>query len=283
MFSDLLNTFRIKAEVYNNAQFCGHWAVHEHSDGQTCFHMVTIGRCRMSIPGEADHILELGDLVVFPKEIPHTLTPFEDSKELEYPLNMFPPTEDKQGTALLCGALRFEHSGFHHVLDALPKVFVIRKNEAPWIEALLVQIRTEILQPQGADDYILNRLSELLFVYALRHQMQHQDQDGFLNLFSYAPLQPALSAMKNRPEYSWSLEELAKACAMSRTKFSQLFKAVSELTVIEFLTWWRMQLAYDLLRRGQRITVVAEKVGYQSESAFSRAFKKCFGYSPSEV
>lgn len=283
MFSELLNTFRLQAEVYNNAQFCGHWVIQEHSEDQTCFHMVTIGRCQMSIPGEPDQVLELGDLVVFPKEIPHTLRPFEDSKEVDLPLDIFLPSENKHGTALLCGALQFEHSGFHHILDTLPKVFIIRRGEASWIGTLLSQIKAEILRPLGADECILNRLSELLFIYALRHQMQRQEHKGFLNLFSHRALQPALNAMKNSPEIQWSLEELGNTCAMSRTKFSQLFKQVSGLTAIEFLTWWRMQLAYDYLRQGQRITQVAVKIGYQSESAFSRAFKKCFGINPSEV
>lgn len=283
MFSELLNTFRLRAEVYNNAQFCGHWKIHEHSEDQTCFHMVTIGECEMSVAGHGDFLLALGDLVVFPREIPHVMTPLKDSPERQFPLAKFAPTESKEGTALLCGSLRFEHSGFHHILDALPEVFIIKQADAPWISPLLTQIRAEILRCSGADECVLNRLSELLFVYALRHQMQHQSQEGFLNLFAHEALRPALSAMKESPEHNWTLQELGNICAMSRTKFSQLFKQVSGLTVLEFFTWWRMQLAYDYLRQGKRITHVAEKVGYQSESAFSRAFKKCFGFNPSEV
>lgn len=283
MFSDLLNTFRLKADVYNNAQFCGNWTIHAHSTHKTCFHMVTLGRCQMNIPGQPSIALEPGDLVIFPREIPHSMTPYEDSKERSYGLNTFPPTENKHGTGLLCGTLEFEHVGFNHVLDALPTLFIIQKNEAPWLAPLFEQIRFEVLQTGGADESVLNRLSELLFVYALRHQLQHQEPSNFLSLFASQTLQPALAVMKDEPHKQWSLEALAQKCAMSRTKFSQLFKQTSGLTVNTFFTWWRMQLAYDFLRQGQRITHVAEKVGYQSESAFSRAFKKCFEINPSDV
>lgn len=283
MFSELLQTFRLKAEVYNNAQFCGDWAINEHSHDQTCFHMVTIGQCQMSVPGHGQFVLAMGDLVVFPREIPHVMTPMENALERQYPLNKFAPNENKAGTALLCGSLRFEHSGFRHILDALPSVFIIKQAQAPWIEPLLIQIRHEILREQGADDCVLNRLSELLFVYALRHQMQHSSELGFLNLFAASELQPALAMMKDQPEVAWSLEALGRACSMSRTKFSQHFKKVSGVTVNEFFTWWRMQLAFDCLQQRQKIKQVAEKVGYQSESAFSRAFKKCFNLNPSEV
>lgn len=283
MFSHLMNTFRLQAKVYTNAQFCGHWQINKRSSGQTCFHMVTIGRCRLVMPEYGEHILELGDLVVFPREIAHSMEPFDYAEEVSYPLNVFPPSLSKKGTGLLCGSLNFEHSGFNHLLNALPAFFIIKQTHAPWIAPLFAQIKTEVLRNGGADECVLNRLSELLFMYAFRHQMSQSETTGFLSLFANHALQPALTLMKESPQRSWSLEELGKACSMSRTKFSQLFKKVSGVTVNEFFTWWRMQLAFDGLRQGKRITEIAEQVGYQSESAFSRAFKKCFDMNPSSV
>ena len=283
MLDQLLTTFRLSAEIYNNAQFCGHWHIKEHSEGLTCFHMVTVGQCIMSVPNHGDYKLNMGDLVIFPHEMPHTLKPCPNSTELSRNLNRFSPNEDKEGTALLCGTLAFEHQGFHHILNALPSVMIIEKHHAPWLPALVEQIRYEVLKENGGDRYILNRISELLFVYGFRHYMQHQTNRGFLRVFMDTAFQNALQAMQQQPEKNWSLESLASLCHMSRTSFSVKFKQVSSMTVNEFFTWWRMQLAYDQLQQGKRITQVAPKVGYQSESSFSRAFKKCFGMSPSQI
>lgn len=283
MFSKLLSTFRLTAEIYNNSQLCGQWQVHAHSDGLTCFHMVTIGRCRMLVPNIGEFELELGDLVVFPREIPHTMLPFEGAPETQFKTKIFTPDSSKYGTGLLCGTLNFEHQGFNHILDALPKVFIIKQHDAKWIKPLLMQIQDEVFEQVNSDKNMLNRLSELLFVYALRHHMQQHGASGVFTLFASIELAPALQLMRDHPDKNWSLEQFGKACSMSRTKFSQLFKKVSGYTVNEFFTWWRMQLAFDYLRQGQRITQVSEQVGYASESAFSRAFKKCFAINPSDV
>ena len=284
MLSELFNTFHLTAHVYNNAQFCGNWQVQSHTLDQTCFHMVTVGRCHMYVDGQ-DHvdILELGDLVVFPRELKHSLVPFPEDLDKSAPMQMIAANESIPGTALLCGALLFEHKGFNHILDALPSVFIIKAQHAPWIAPLLMQIRQEMLHPNLGSDSIINRLSELLFIYALRHELSQKHDHGFLNLYVNPALAPAIKAIKKNPAHNWSLENLAKECAMSRTKFSQLFKKISGITVNEYLTWWRMQLAYDFLMQGLMVNIVAEKVGYQSEAAFSRVFKKAFGMRPGKV
>jgi AraC-like DNA-binding protein len=283
MLTELLETFHLRAKVYNNAQFCGNWHVKEHEIGQTCFHMVTIGRCQMNLDNHPAYLLEVGDLVIFPRELAHSLEPIaEDITDAE-PMSIIAASETEKGAAILCGELIFEHIGFNHILDALPEVMIIRAEQAPWISPLLEQIRSEMLLRQTGSKTIINRLSELLFIYALRHHILHNKHLCFLNLFTHKELQPALACMSKYPEKNWSLEALAQKCAMSRTKFSLLFKKVSGKTVNEYFTWWRMQLAYDFLNQGMRITQVADEVGYQSEAAFSRIFKKHFGVSPGRI
>ncbi len=285
MLSALLDTFRLRAQVYSTYQFCGNWQVNAHEIGQTCFHMVTTGRCQMTMKGQAPLILELGDLVVFPRELAHQLIPMADELKpvAHEPMQIIAPDDALPGTAILCGALIFEHTGFNHVLDAMPEVFVIQAKDAPWICPLLEQIRFEMNERQTGSNNIINRLSELLFVYALRHQITINRHHSFLNLFVHKELGPALKNINKHPEKNWSIESLAVECAMSRTKFSLLFKKVSGLTVNEYLTWWRMQLAYSHLKNGQRIAQVADQVGYQSEAAFSRVFKKTYGVSPGKI
>lgn len=283
MLTELLDTFQLRAEVYNNAQFCGNWQVNAHKIGQTCFHMVTIGQCLMRVENHPTSLLEIGDLVIFPRELAHTLEPLDSEREDDVPMTMISADQNVSGTAILCGELLFEHTGFNHILDALPEIMIIKAAQAPWISPLLEQIRSEMLLRQTGSKTIINRLSELLFIYALRHHILHNKNLCFLNLFTHKELQPALTCMRKHPEKNWTLETLAQACAMSRTKFSQLFKKVSGKTVNEYFTWWRMQLAYKYLIKGIRISQAADNVGYQSEAAFSRAFKKHYGISPGRI
>lgn len=284
MLSELLDTFQLEARVYNNAQFCGNWRVKEHGIGQTCFHIVTVGRCQMKVKGSmANHVLELGDLVIFPRELEHHLTPFPEDVNMNNPMGLIKADDKSEGTAMLCGELRFGHKGFNYILDALPPYFIITAKQAPWIGPLLEQIRQEMIHTSMGSGSIIDRLSELLFVYALRHQISDQTDQGFLNLYSHPELSPAIKAIKKNPSHGWSIELLANECAMSRTKFAQLFKAVSKMTVNEYLTWWRMQLAYEALQKGKQVSLVAQDVGYQSDAAFGRVFKKAFGMSPSKV
>lgn len=283
MITELLETFHLRAKVYNNSQFCGNWKVEAHEIGQTCFHMVTIGRCKMQLDNKPCYLLEEGDLVIFPRELAHTLEPIAEDINIDEAMSVIAADSNKEGTAILCGELIFEHIGFNHILDALPEVMVIKAKQAPWISPLLAQIKYEMLLRQSGSKAIINRLSELLFIYALRHHILHGKDLCFLHLFIHKELQPALACMRKQPEKNWSLEALAQQCAMSRTKFSQLFKKVSGKTVNEYFTWWRMQLAYNLLMQGVRIAQVADQVGYQSEAAFSRVFKKHYGISPGRV
>ncbi len=279
-FSEFLTLLRVSAKIYNNAQFCGNWQIDEHELEQTCFHMVTVGSCIMRQPNEEDITLKLGDLVVFPRETPHKLLasqPNTDKMRIE-PINTH-----QQGTGLICGQLIFEHIAFNQFLNLLPKVMVIQRSQAPWLEPLLLQIQFESMHQEPGSDVMLNRLSELLFTYALRHFLKQDKHISFLNLYSHSGLTPAIKQIHNQPQTPWTLELLAVQCAMSRTKFATLFKKVSGWTFNEYLTWWRMQLAWPMLEKGQGLVEVANAVGYQSEAAFSRVFKKTFDVHAGQV
>jgi|TARA_B110000503_G_scaffold96530_1_gene145131 AraC-like DNA-binding protein len=279
-FSDMIALFKLNAKIYNNAQFCGNWQVNEHALGQTCFHLVTVGDCIMHISNEQPIHLFRGDLVIFPRETEHRLCPNEQSVA-EMEKRAIDP--HAQGTGLLCGQLIFEHHAFDSVLDLLPNIVVIKNEHAPWLAPLLMQIEYESVNRQSGSDAILNRLAELLFVYALRHILQNQTDLSFLGLYVSNSLKAAIQLIHQQPHTALPLDKLAEACSMSRTVFAQTFKANSGWTPAQYITWWRMQLAWGKLEQGERISLVATDVGYQSEAAFSRVFKKIFGMSPGRV
>jgi len=123
-----------------------------------------------------------------------------------------------------------------------------------------------------------------MLLYALRHFLVSQPQPrGMLALFSHSRLSLAVNAIHADPQRAWSLEQMAQCAAQSRTRFANTFREVSGMTPMEYLTWWRMLLAHQALEQGEAVANVAEKVGYQSESSFIRAFRRHFGVNPGRL
>jgi AraC family transcriptional activator of mtrCDE len=245
-FSQILHLLKLDANVYFNAKVCGNWRINEHTLEATCFHMVTVGSCVLDVPGLFSGVLNCGDLVIFPRELTHSMVPAK---------------------------------------DALPPVFVIRYDASnSWLRSLLEMIVTENMCVGPASKALLDKLSELLFTYALRQYLtDNPGKVGMLAIYSHPRLAHAIDAVHQHPEHEWTLEFMAKEAALSRTTFVETFKAVSGWTPGQYLTWWRMQLAWSLLKDGESSAEVANKVGYKSESAFSRAFQKMFSMTAGKV
>ena len=283
-FSQILHLLRLNASVYFNAKVCGNWRINEHTLEATCFHMVTVGSCVLDVPGHFNGVLNCGDLVIFPRELAHSMVPEKEQtgeqSRFEYPI-----AQDIDGTGLLCGEMRFQHKGSRYILDALPPVFVIRYDVSnKWLKSLLEMIVIENMNVGPASKSLMDKLSELLFTYALRQYLKdHPEEVGMLAVYGHPRLAQAINAVHQQPEYEWTLESMAKEAALSRTTFVETFKAVSGWTPGQYITWWRMQLAWSLLAEGQSSAEVANKVGYKSESAFSRAFQKMFSLSAGKV
>jgi len=282
--SEVLQLLNLDVDIYHNAKVCGAWRIDEHNLGATCFHIVTQGRCRLVVADEAPMELHCGDLVIFPREITHHMQPIDRlSGEQQHLAYLQAASLD--GTGLLCGEVRFQHKGSQFLLDALPAFFIIRSsNDNRWLNAVLDMIVRENGTEQPASKIIINRLSELLFTYALRQYLaDNPEQSGMLAVYSDANLVKAISCIHSKPENNWTLERLAKEAGLSRTVFAETFKNVSGWTPGQYLIWWRMQLAWTLLKNGATVSQVAEQVGYQSDSAFSRAFSKMFSVSAGKV
>lgn len=283
-FSQVLSLLKLDARIYHNAKVCGNWRINEHALGATCFHMVTIGRCVLDVPGHFNGVLSCGDLVIFPRELPHSMVSETPQTGMQQHLD-YRMAQAMEGTGLVCGEMRFQHKGSRYILDALPPVFVIRHDSSSeWLKSLLEMILAESMRVGPASKVLLDKLSELLFTYALRqHLTDHPGEAGMLSIYAHPRLARAINAVHQHPDQDWSLESMAKEAAFSRTSFAETFKAVSGWTPGQYLTWWRMQLAWSLLSDGESSAEVADKVGYRSESAFSRVFQKMFSVSAGKV
>lgn len=281
---DIIELIKLNVVVYHNARVCGDWVIQEHSDYSTCFHMTTQGCCELEVPGHGHWHLAEGDLVIFPRELPHTMKP-SVSMTGEQEHLLIADAQNRPGTSMLCGEVQFLHQGYQSLLDALPEVLVIQRDDStPWLCSLLNLLTMESLISRTPTNVIINRQCELLFAYALRHFIDRDGlKEGILALFSHQQIARVIEAIHKAPEKNWQLSEMAVLAGMSRTRFAQTFKKISHWTPMQYLTWWRMQLAWSLLYAGDSVAVVAESVGYQSEAAFSRAFSKSFGESAGAV
>ncbi len=274
-FTDFINLLKMKVNIYHNAKVCGDWIINEHTLGATCFHIVTTGRCMLNVPGYLETEFNTGDLVIFPHELEHHMRAIDtmdrEQQHLSYHSTL-------QGTGLLCGEVSVLHRYQNQLLDALPPVLFIKNDEqAPWLNHLVSLFLQESLRDAEETLETLNRLSEMLFIYALRHYLDQGDcKPGILLLYGSPRLAKAIKAFNNAPEQKWNLSTLAKQAGMSRTSFAETFKRKSGWTVNQYTHWWRMQLAWEKLEHGDTVSNVAYAVGYQSEAAFSRAFKKQF-------
>ena len=238
----------------------------------------------MVVSGNKPVKLQCGDLVIFPRELTHHMEPTEAQSGIQQHLS-FTQAATLQGTGLLCGEIRFQHKGSRFLLDALPPFFIIRhSSDNHWLRSLLEMIVEENVQTKLASKSVVNRLSELLFTYALRQYLEdNPNESGMLAMYGDDKLVRAIRCIHEAPECDWTLERLAKEAGLSRTIFSERFKCVSGWTAGQYLIWWRMQLAWSYLTQGQSVSQVADAVGYKSDSAFTRAFIKMFSVSPGKV
>ncbi len=284
IFSELITVVRMSVSIYHNAMICGNWQLEAQANSKTSFHIVTVGDCTLRLDDQSEFLLSTGDLVIFPKELSHSIHP---SSPLVGPQQHIPYESHSmhEGTGLLCGMFRFHTTAGSKILDSLPKVLVIPcKDNQDWLSPIIELIIHESRFNDLASNFLLDKLCEILFIKALRFYLQQNTEKiGLLRLYSHPKLSKLLQSLHQHPEFEWTLDLMAKEAAQSRTQFVNTFKSASGYTPMHYLTWLRMQQAWRYIEEGMPIAHVAEKVGYQSETAFMRAFKKEFSMTTGDL
>ena len=190
-------------------------------------------------------------------------------------------------TRLVCGYLACDSALFNTLLAALPRLMIINMHEAGprgrWLESSIEFSLAEYADPKAGASTVLAKLSELMFVEAIRHHAESlpPEQQGWLAGLRDRFVGKALSLMHSRPAHAWSVEELASHIGLSRSALGERFANVIGQPPMQYLARWRLQLAAEFLQNSRRtIGAIALEVGYESEAAFSRAFKREFGAAP---
>jgi len=309
--SDVLKSVRLDGAVYINAEFTAPWCVQARfglanvrarlagADHVVFFHFLTEGGCKVRLAGSAEALdVAAGDLVLFPKEDKHLmgsdlqLAPVETASLIRP--DAAADTEFIQmrhggggaATRFVCGYLACSRSVCRPLLDALPRLLRIPIGDGPAAallrELLRVGVRESSTSRPGAES-MLAKLSELMFVEAMRRYVGNLPPEGkgWLAGVRDAQIGRALALLHGEPGRAWTVDELAREVALSRSALAERFAALVGEPPIQYLMRWRLALAATALRSGNRaIARVAEESGYESESAFNRAFKREFGMPP---
>ncbi|MFZ5493514.1 MAG: AraC family transcriptional regulator [Pseudomonadota bacterium] len=280
LLSSVLSAYQLRAGVYANPRLCGVWQMGTSGHRRAAFHVVGEGRCWLHLRDAPSQALDGGDLVVFPHDAWHMLsgTPTLDGDE-----NRLPDGGDGPFTTLVCGYFEFLAGDKNPILDALPEVIVVRGSSgSPHLGVIGRLLLEEADTADPGSRTVLDKLADTLFVMVVRHYInQATDRQGVLAALADTRLRRALAAMHREPARAWTLESLAQVAGMSRAGFAQRFADLVGSTPIEYLTRWRMTQAELLLRNPQvSVAGAAERVGYETEAAFRKAFKRIHGIGP---
>lgn len=279
VLQSLLNAHQVRVSILDNARYCGRWYETERATERGQFHLLGEGECWVLSDTLAQPLhLQRGDLVVFPQGSAHVLSACRPDA---------PTTAEDPGfTTMLCGELDFGASRRNPVLAALPGCFVVHSRSGDEAFRKLADLMTHTARSGVfGQQLILNKLADSLFVMAVcAYAEQAQDRRGLLAALSDARLSKALAALHGEPGKDWSVDSLAAVAGMSRTAFAVSFSEALGTSPFLYLTEWRITEARRLLQdRRLSVASVAEQLGYQSEAAFRRAFKRVEGVGPGEV
>lgn len=306
--SATLRVVRLVGAIFINARFTAPWCYQSPSaesaapllepgaDRVVIFHFITEGECYVELGNAPPVRLIAGDVVVFPNGDAHRMTsqpglaPAAGGAGLAAVLSRRPRQLSYGGggatTRLVCGYLACDARLARMLLAGLPslvRVNVRGSNAGAWLEASLRYALSEARSPRPGGAGVLAKLAEVLFIEVLRLYMNEQDEGriGWLAGVRDRIVGAALNSLHKSPAQAWTLEELARVAGTSRSVLAERFQYLVGTSPMQYLTQWRMLLAANLLIRSNApLAHIAMDVGYQTDTAFSRAFRREFGAPP---
>lgn len=313
VLSEVLHSVRMTGAIYFDVRPRAPWVAETPPVTSICarvmpefeyvipFHFMLEGSCWAYSRNESEETVRMrpGDVILFPQGDGHAFAS-EPGQWAKPDLEIYRRPTDRripfvleeiggQGepARFVCGYIGCDARPFNPIISALPRVLHIKaKNDDPDAPVELIRIAVqETSELREGSETVLAKLSELMFVQALRRYIDSlpSDAKGWLAGLRDAKVGKALTLIHGRPAEDWTLDWLARQVHMSRSAFAERFSDYVGEPPIRYLMRWRMQLALKLLD-SPRVSIgqAAERVGYKSEPAFNRAFKKHMGKPPGE-
>jgi AraC-like DNA-binding protein len=317
--SDVLRSVRLRGAVFYYVSFDGDWAAETPgsstlagalmpgADHVLAYHLMVRGDGWAASADQAPVRLAAGDIVMFPRGDAHVLSSApglraqEDQSDWRFTTRNDPkpiavayhrgvlrpgspgPAEEAR-SVVVCGFVACDMKPFNPLIHALPPQMHLRAGElGPWTTQLLDQAVAESREHRAGSDAVLERASEFVFVDAARRYLDSlpPGSAGWLGALRDRHVGRAIALLHERPAHPWTVEELGRQVGLSRSTLHERFVELTGQAPMQYLANWRMQLGAGLLRRGQaKVAAVAQEVGYESEAAFARAFKRLMGQPP---
>jgi AraC-like DNA-binding protein len=305
--SETLRVVRLVGAIFIKGRFTAPWCyqspradtaaplLEPGAEKVVIFHLITEGECFVELDGEPALRLVAGDVVVFPRGDAHRMAsepglPPAKGSRLDAVLARRPRELSYGGggatTRLVCGYLACDARLARMLLAGLPPVVRVNvrgSDAGVWLEASMRYALAEARSPRPGGAGVLSKLAEVLFIEVLRLYMNEQapGRIGWLAGVGDRIVGAALKGLHARPAHAWTLEELARESGTSRSVLAERFQQLVGSSPMQYLTQWRMLLAANLLARSNApLARIAEDVGYQTDTAFSRAFRREFGAPP---
>ena len=277
VLQSLLLAYQLRARLTHRLERCGRWEEPEPETPLAWFHLVEHGRCYIRADVLAQPLcLDAGDLVIFPGGAAHLLCSAADPAS----------ARDDAEAVLLCGEFVFEGQAAAPLMRALPACLVLRAAEGgPSLQAIASLLRAESQRRAFGSRAVMDKLCDALFVIALRHHLQqHAEVRGLLAALVDPRLAAALGAIHAEPGAPWTVAALAERGHQSRAAFAQRFTEMIGEPPMRYLLRWRMTEALRLLRDPRHsVAAVAGELGFETEAAFRRAFKRIHGIGPGQA
>jgi AraC-like DNA-binding protein len=308
VLSEVLRVVKLDGAMFYNAEFSSPWSVR--SPAANCvapylapgaehviiFHLLTEGRASARVEEGEGVTLEAGDVVIFPHGDPHIMengprtVTVDNGPDVERVLAEGLKVVRLGGggavTKFICGYMACEPRLSKVFLSGLPSVFKVSVRDGGsggWLENSIRFSVDEVLASRAGSEVVLAKLSETLFVETLRRYIAGlpTDQTGWLAGARDPEVGKALALLHRQPAHPWTIADLAKEVGTSRSVVAERFRRYLGQPPMAYLTQWRLQLGAQMLTSTSRsVSQIASEVGYESEAAFNRAFKRGFGLPP---
>lgn len=296
---EVLHLLQLTGVLYCNAELTDPWGIEIPSiPGVMNVEVVTSGHCWIKLEGKAPVFLPEGSLVMIPRGRHHKLrgTPGARTTRLQdIPIERMGDRFEfmrfgggGRPTNITYFGVRFDPYLADRLIRLLPETLYLRTHvdDGSWLNRTIRFIADEAQQRLPGNETVVTRLADVLVIQAIRNWLEsvREEAHGWVAALHDRQIGKAMSLMHRHPEKQWRVETLAQEIGMSRSGFSARFTALVGESVLHYLTSLRMQLAHRELREtSDTLARIAERVGYQSEPAFNRAFKRVVGFAPGEV
>lgn len=297
--SDALNRIRFKSYIHCNSEFTAPWGLNMPGfAGHAAFLVMLRGGCVVSFQdSNAVYSLAAGEVMLLPRGSGCIIQDHASSEVVDFlKVKTGPPPRGEIWhyggggalTSILMGCFEFDMHVKNPLIESLPGVIYLKAEQLqsePWFDTTLRFLASETANNRPGSEIIIARLTDMFFIQVVRaFMMLHKDCDkttGWLKGLSDPEIGMSLRLMHEKPAAPWTVASLAHEVGLSRTAFAVKFAKILNQTPIDYLTSWRMQEAVSLMDKGESsIPAIAAAVGYTSEAAFAKAFKRELGEAP---